>query len=176
MREIYDSYEGEKAEELSFRIAVELKKILDVPEKTSEKLELPGLHFTHTTRHKLNDLIQKLAIKNEKTKDEMLTSLNLDELRQLDITPKERAKRLIEELENRIDPKRKFIQKTILNLVNTFLVKGFKLQVDPLLENTKVSISFEAENNEDLLSKARALTELNLTPYQKLMKGELDVE
>lgn len=166
----------EKAEELSYKIAHELIKVLDIPVNSSERMELSGFHFTYTTKHKFLDLIQKLMIKNEKTKDEIIQDLNLNNFRQLEITPKERTKKLIEELENRIDPKRIYIHKKIQNLVNDFDEKGFKLQIDPLLENTKVSISFEAENNEDLLIKARALRELNLTPYQELMKGELDVE
>lgn len=166
----------EKAEEFSFKLAQELKGLLNLPEKNGEYFELSGFHFTHTTRHKFSELLQKLAIKNEIPKDQVLKNLNLNKLRALEMTPKERTKKLLEELDHAIDPTRKIIQKKIDHLVSTFAQKGFKLQLDPLLESTKVNISFEVENNQELIKKADILKEMDLTPYLKMMNGELDVE
>lgn len=166
----------EEAWELSARLAEKLPELLNVESMSEQDISLPGFHFTFSTRHRYKNLLHKLSIKEEKSSEDMIHDLPVEELRSLEITPKERSKRLLEIMEDRIDPFRKVIAKTTRELQENFQREGFRLQIDPVLENPKVTISLEAGSDEELQSKLDTLQKLSLKPFSDIMKGEFNVE
>lgn len=163
----------EMTDEFSEKIATAVSKIIG---KEEETYCLKGFHFTFSLKHKFESLIQKLSIKEEKTREEILHSLPLDVFLTLEITPKERAKKLIEHLEDQIDPVKKVISETTEALTKTFSSQGFRLHLDPALENPKAVISFEAGDDRELQDKVIKLSSLSLASLEKMMKGEFHVE
>lgn len=164
----------ESAEELSEKIATELMRLRG--KETDEEQQLEGFHFTFTMRHRFKTLLQKLTIKEDETSEYILSSLPLEELRTQEISPKERARRLLDLIEDRIDPFRKKLQLVTDKLQDCFREKGFKIYLDPNFENPKVTIQIEAESDAELRNKAKDLEGLSIEPYRKIMNGEFNVE
>lgn len=154
------------AEKLSEHLSTLLKA-----EAPLESLSIPGFHFTFTTQKRYETLLKKLHLKNESA-----PTLPLNELREESISPKERTKKLLNHMEEMLDPLKTKISKTIDKLVSTFEDKDLKLNVDPQWEKRSVTISFEVENDQDLLKKSEALRKLSIEPYTKLMNGDIHVE
>lgn len=166
----------ETAEELSEKLANELATLLNIKVAPEEAIDLPGFHLTFSTRHRLKTLLQKLSIKEEKSIDNVLSSLPLDELRALEVSPKERARRLMELLEDRVDPFKKTLLKKLEGMQTSFHKAGLRLNLDPNFENPKATISLEVAHDEELNEKINLLKTLSIEPFTKIMKGEFDVE
>lgn len=166
----------EKAQELSQLMVTIFEEKLNHPRHSSGGHDLPGFHFTFTSRHRLMNLLRKLSIKKNLQEEELLKILPLEELRALEVSPKEKARLLLDELDNQLDPVKKVIQAKLDTLAKDFQQKGFRLQSDPQLERPKLTISFEAANNDDLQDKARALQTLSLEVFSSMMNGALNVE
>jgi nucleoside phosphorylase len=165
----------EKAQEFGSKLAEISAQNLNL-EKSPQVFELQGFHFTFTSRHRVLNLLHKLSLKKGLTQDEALKILPLHELKSLEVSPKEKTKKLIESLEDQLDPKRKFINSRLETLNKNFEKKGLRLQTDPQLERPKVTISFEAGSDLELKEKLQALESLSLKDFSALMNGELDVE
>lgn len=166
----------EKAQELSQLMVTIFEEKLNHPRHSFGGYDLPGFHFTFTSRHRLMNLLRKLSIKKNLQEEELLKILPLEELRALEVSPKEKARLLLDELDNQLDPVKKVIQAKLDTLAKDFQQKGFRLQSDPQLERPKLTISFEAANNDDLQDKARALQTLSLEVFSSMMNGALNVE
>jgi len=172
----------EDAHFFSVKLADELSQILltsgvNSPEiKNSTITKIAGFHFTHTTHHKFNQLLNKLSIKMEKSHDEVLKNLELDDYLSLEILPKDRTRQLLQRMEEKIDPTKKIIDLKVKNITNNFQREGFKLYVDPYLENPNVSVSFEASTDTELHKKASQLLNLSIKDFTDMMNGEMNVE
>ncbi|MFP5384452.1 MAG: hypothetical protein ACLGHN_00135 [Bacteriovoracia bacterium] len=166
-----------KALEFSLIIADKLSTILSSTEDSSEESFLPqGFHFTFSTRHQFKNLLKKLTIKDDKTSEDILENFHIQELRQLDILPKERTKILLTRMENAIDPVRPLLEKTREELTSLFLNKGVRIHIDPTWEKSSVTLTLEAATDQELSEKAEALMSLSIASFTKIMQGELDVE
>ena len=167
----------EKASEYSDKLAELLKAKMNISEETSENsTKIAGLHFTFTTQAKFETLLNKLSIKEDKEKEEVLKLLPLEELLLLKMTPKERTKLLLEAMEDRIDPVKKILSDKKNQWMKTFQDHGFKVQTDPLWENSAVTVSFEVKNDEELCKKAELLNTLSIKPFEELLNGNFHVE
>lgn len=166
----------ENAEIWSQKLANYLEQKLEHKIGNKASLELKGFHFTFTMKHKFEDLLSKLSIKEGLSREDILNSLPLKNPSEEKILPKERAIRLLENMEERLNPISKVINQRIESWQNDFEKLGIRVQVDPLLENENVRVSFEAKNDQEIKSKIQALSSMTLTPYQDLLKGILDVE
>jgi hypothetical protein len=79
-------------------------------------------------------------------------------------------------MEEKIDPTKKIIDSRLKNLTQLFQKEGFKLMIDPNLENPKVSVSFEVSRDSELHQKALDLLNLSIKSYTDLMNGDINVE
>lgn len=161
----------EKAEELSIALAHGLMRILAKESPVQEISTPEGFHFTFSHKHKFQTLLTKLSIKLENTPE-----LPLDEIRGLDISPKEKTKRLIEWMEDEVDPVRKILNHHAEKIRTTFHSHGLEVKIDPLWENPKLSIVVEASDDSELHAKADALKRISITPFSEIMKGNFHVE
>ena len=148
---------------------------------TNQKIQatkkmLPGFHFTFSTEHLFKALLQKLSIKEQRSEDEILESLPAETLREQKLTPKERSKRLLEEMENRVDPLKAKLLQQKLTLQKSFKRKGLTITTDPQWENPKAIISFEAGTDQELQEKIEALKSVSLASLAKIMNGDFSVE
>lgn len=167
----------DKAYEFSEKLSNALEELLQIEDcPTNERFHLPGLHFTFSTRHQIKSLLRKLSLKYDKTSDEILNQFDLHGLLSQELTPKERAKKLIEMMEHSLDPLKKKIDAQIENFKDSFARHEFNIQIDPFLEDSRVTISIEVSSDEELRSKAKTLQQLTLKPWVDLLEGKINVE
>lgn len=135
-----------------------------------------GFHFTFTTSHRFKVLLTKLEVKMEKSEEEILLDVSLDELRALEITPKEKTKLLIERLEHLLDPTKKNLTHVHKELTEQFSQEAIKIQIDPNWEDPKAILSFEVKDDLDIQDKIHSLKKLSIKKFTRIMNGEIDVE
>jgi nucleoside phosphorylase len=166
----------EKADEFSAILADNLSIVLKHEMKTETEIELPGFYLTFSLKHKFQSLLQKLAIKQECSQEEVLKCLPLDELRALEVSPKEKAKRLLERMEDEIDPVKKVLSLKSKKLQDDFKSHGFEIRIDPTWENPKLSIVLEAADDSELKQSLEKLKTLSIQSFSEIMKGNFHVE
>jgi nucleoside phosphorylase len=166
----------EKAQEFGESLAENLSKILEIETKTHKEIDLPGFYFTFTTNHQFWTLISKLEIKFQIKLNDILSRINFEEIKDLEIRPKEKTKILIERLEHLLDPTKKILSNIQKEITEQFLKEGLKVQIDPQWENSSLVISFEAKNDSDIENKINSLRKVSLKRFSNVMKGELNVE
>lgn len=168
----------EKTEEYSEKLALfYLASLNSFPlENQNVFHDLEGFHFTFSTRHQFKSLLSKLALRNEKTTDEILSTLPLEELRGRKILPKERTTLLLECIENKLDPLKAGLNLALQDWKKDFEKKGIHLQTDPSWEIPDVKISFSTSDSQDLEEKLSLLKQLNLKTYLELREGKIHVE
>lgn len=166
----------EKAGEFSEILAQKFFELSPEVHVKELPIEIPGLYFTFSTQHQFRDYLNKLMIKNECSRDKVLESCQLATILSLEVSPKEKAKKLLSRMEELLDPLKSRIQVTKDQISNEFQNHGFRIEIDHQLENPKVKISFEAGTDADLEKAKEALSLLTLKKFSKLMQGEFDVE
>lgn len=163
----------ESAQLFSNLIAEFIGTILQIQIPQEELTSIPGFYFTFSTHHKFKTLIKKLEIKEDKDPLEILNSLpKFEEIK----LPKDRTRKLLETMEERLDPLKGQITRKKSEWAKTFEDHGFRIQTDPEFENTEVTISLKVKTDEELKEKLSILNSLSLKPFNQLMNGEFDVE
>jgi nucleoside phosphorylase len=142
----------------------------------SEVFKLQGFYFTFSTEHKFKTLLTKLSIKENISEEEVKETLPLKELNERKLLPKERARLLMEEMQNRIDPTKMILTNKINNWSRDFEKNGIKVQTDPLWESPMVTLSLEVSTDQELKDKISKLNDLSLKPFTDLMNGDFHVE
>jgi Phosphorylase superfamily len=167
----------EEAYSSSLKLSQYLKNKLEIrPEEIFSEIKLPDFHFTFSMSHQFDDLLEKISLREDLTKDEILKTLPLEDLRMLKLRPKERGARLIEILEMKLDPLKERLQFGLKNWKAPIEKNGFLIQTDPTWEKASVKISFEVESQEELKRKTEHLASLDLGPFYELRNGSFHVE
>ncbi|WP_408096322.1 hypothetical protein ACJVC5_14875 [Peredibacter sp. HCB2-198] len=164
------------ASEFSMKLALYLGTVLTHKESVDEIVTLPGFHFTFTSGHRFKALLTKLSIKYEVSSEELLKTLNLDEIRESISFPKDRAKVLLEKMESKLDPFREKLKASKEKWTSPFTKVGISIETDPNWENKEVTLRFSVASDSELKSKLDTLNKLSLVPFSELMEGKLDVE
>ncbi len=141
-----------------------------------DELKLDGFHFTFSTRIKFQQCLKKFSLREELSEEEVLKRLYLEKWREQKLLPKERTRLLLEELESKLDPLKKQLEKELQSWKKPFANQSIDLITDPSWESPEVKISFQAATQAELEQKLKALSDLNLQPFQKLRNGEFHVE
>ena len=141
-----------------------------------DSYQLPGFHFTFSMEHKFSQLIKKISIKEEQSEEMILSSLPVEEMRERKLSPKEKARLLLESLEERIDPTKAMINHKLKLWEKPLKDSGVKIFTDPSLEKESVTFTLEASSDEELNEKARLLQKFSLKSFKEVMNGDFDVE
>lgn len=166
-----------KVEEFSILLAQEARKLTSVElVKPEIQINIPGLHFTFSMKHRLNTLLSKLRLTKEMSDKELFELAGIDEILVLEISPKEKALRLLEAFEGKLDPFRAPAKKIIQDLKKDAHNLEIEIEADPNLENPKLKVTIEVRNNRELKEKTEKLSKLNLKPFERLMNGGTHVE
>ena len=166
----------ESAPAWSHALASYLQKILVKASTQDMPLEIKGLYFTFTTRHQFEGMLKKIALREDLSLEEVLKALPIDEIREMKLRPKESAMRLLELMEERIDPLKKNLADSLRAWKNPLEKEGIHLQTDPTWESSDVKITLEVTHQKDLEEKLAHLSKLSLTPFYNLRNGKIHVE
>lgn len=167
----------ESAEEFSFKLLTFYAENFETALITKKQsFVTPGLHFTFSMKNELIKIINKLAIRDESTSEGVFSNINLTFYQELEVSPKEKAKRLLHDLEQQIDPVNSEIRRKMDHFSAQFESRGLKLSIDPQWENASARISFDVKNNEELNQKITELQKISIKPFTDIMEGKLDVE
>jgi hypothetical protein len=166
----------EKASEFSEMILSALLKelLIDRPSSPDALMTLSGFHFTFSMKHRLKSLLEKISLKTGRSEEANFDSKVLDELRQKDISPKQKGLLLLEHLEDQLDPFRGPARIILEKLSSD--ARGLDLQMDTSLENPSVQFTLSVKNNRELSHKIKLLSKIDLDPFERLMKGDIHVE
>lgn len=166
----------DKAQEWSIALALKLKELLNVVETEIDPLNIAGFYFTFSTKHQFEQMLQKIAIREDLSIDEVLASLPLEVLREEKLLPKERTRLLLNHMENKLDPLKEKLNSALEAWKLPFERQGIHIATDPTWEGCEIKISFSLQNQKELSQKLKTLSELNLKPFHDLRNGEVNVE
>ncbi len=165
-----------KSDEWSQKIALHLKGLLLGTEVIEDILQLPGFHLTFSTRHQFEQMLKKISLRDGLSEEDVMNSLPLERLREDISLPKERARKLLDYMEGRLDPMKDKLQTALSSFKAPFEKHGITLQHDTSWEAPEIKISFSVSADEDLKQKLGTLEKLSLVPYEKLRNGIFHVE
>lgn len=166
----------ENAESFSLKLLDKLNKILN--QKEEEKPQSYSLddsfYFTFSLKHKFQNLLEMICLRDELSVEEVMKKIDLNQLKELNISSKNRAKMLVDKLEILLDPFKGKLQEALVNWKKRY--QGLDIMTDPQWENEDIKFIFQVKDQEELKEKVRLLQSVDLTPYQNLLQGKIDVE
>lgn len=145
---------------------------VDTP--ASSILSDKSFYFTVTQIRNFEQLIETLAIKNIQL-DKLEQLPYLLELKQREISPKERTKLLIVHLTELLNPFNKKVKNILTEYLKKFQDNNVTLNYDKHLETKKINFSFTAENQLELTQKVQILDNFSFKQIDKIFDGDFDV-
>lgn len=133
--------------------------------------EISGTHFTTSQRRLYNSLVKKLEIKGlplEKI-------INLYELNALPLSPKQKAARVLKEMEGALFPFNEKIKNELQSFVGPMEKEGLKIKFSKNFELDEIEIGSTIKSHQDLNKFINKLKEFPLDKIQEIFKGSIDV-
>ena len=165
------------AQEWSQKLALYLNELLNIKsEAPTLQRSLPGFHFTFSTRHQFEHMLEMISRRDDRSPEAVLSSLPLKELNESVSHAKERTRLLLELMEGRLDPLKLKLRDGLSSFKAPFERQGITLQHDSSWESPELKVSFSVSSKEDLEKKLSTLEALDLSPFQQLRNGSFHVE
>lgn len=166
----------ENAQSWSLQLAQFLQTFLNQGPKEKTQIDLEGFYFTVSTRHKFDQMLKKISIREEIRIEDVSGLFPLKELREQKILPKERTRLLLNLMENKLDPLKEKLESGLEKWKGPIAKQGVNIQTDPTWESHEVKFSFSALNQLELEQKIEALKTLRFEQFENLRNGKFDVE
>lgn len=145
----------------------------------SNRLEMIDIQtpitMSFSNKVKYKKVITSLSLRENKSIDEILSGIDIDKIKALDIKPKNKASILIEKLDTQLNPVRTKINQKLEIYFKTFTDIGAKVKIDPKLETQKFNLSIDVNNAKNLKNLKLALESFDFKKIDKLWNGEIDV-
>jgi hypothetical protein len=166
----------EEAQIFSQKLAQFLTQKLEIKNSEQPAVEIDGLYFTFTMRHQFEGMLSKLALREDISKEDVLKTLPISNLQEEKLLPKERAQKLIQFMEERLDPLKKALQSGLEKWKRPYTSHGIQITTDPTWEDPQVKITLQVSTQNELEDKLKQLSELKLAPFINLRNGDVHVE
>lgn len=166
----------ESAPIFSLKLLAKLKEILNQKEEAKPDGHAldDSFYFTFSLKHKFQNLLEMICLRDELSAEEVMKRVDLNELKELNISSKNRAKMLVDKLEILIDPFKGKLQAALLDWKKKY--QGLDIITDPQWESEEIKFIFQVKDQDELKQKIHLLQSVDLAPYQNLLKGKVDVE
>ena len=160
----------------SRQLLAKLSELLNLQEQARKNAYVldDAFYFTFALKHKFQNLLEMICLRDELSEDEVMKKIDLNELKELNTSSKIRAKMLVDKLEILADPFKGKLQEALGNWKKKY--QGLDIHTDSQWESEEVKFSFQIKNQEELQQKIQILQSVDLTPYQNLVQGRIDVE
>lgn len=166
----------EKAEQWAQKMALHLQSLLLKVAPSEDILQLPGFHLTFSTRQQFEQMLKRIGLRDDLSESEVMRSLPLERLREDISLPKERARKLLDYMEARLDPMKNKLQDALEAFKLPFEKEGITLQHDTSWESPEIKVSFNIASDDALKNKIQSLEKLSLDPFEKIRHGIFHVE
>lgn len=166
----------DNAQNGSLQLAQFLQNIIEDRPSEKNHTELQGFHFTVSTRHKFEQMLKKISIREAIEIDDVAELFNLDELREQKILPKDRTRLLLNQMENKLDPLKEKLESGLQKWKTPLEREGIFIQTDSTWESNEVKLSFSAKTQLELEQKIEILRNLKFKPFENLRNGNFNVE
>lgn len=166
----------ERVQDWSAKLALHLQELLNISNSEEAPLALKGFYFTFSTEHQFKLLLKKIALRDNLDPEAVLSSLPTELIASEIALPKERSKKLLQFMEEKLDPMKKSLEAGLLSWKRSFEAQGITLQTDQSWESEEVKVSFSVATQKDLEAKIASLKELTLSPFHVLRSGSTYVE
>jgi len=133
--------------------------------------ELKGLHFTTSQKRLYNSLVKKLEIKGLPLE----RIINLYEINALPLSGKQKAARVLKELEAALFPFNEKVKNELKDIITPIEEAGLKVKLPKNFEIDEIEIGSKIKNHQDLNKLINNLKEFPLEKIQKVFKGRVDV-
>ena len=168
----------DQAHFLSLKLLEKLKEVLAAPTLDQTSFFASQLsedfYFTFSLKHKFQNLVEKIILRDQVSVSDVFNGLPLKELQDSKLSPKLRAKALVEELEVLLDPFKGKLHHELNFWKRKY--KDIDLITDPSWENSEVKFSFTAGSEEELQKKIEILNTVELKPFYDILDGRVHVE
>lgn len=131
----------------------------------------PLLHFSQAQKHQIKKLYHGLKIQDEKQEADFLTSPKILEILQQEWTPKKKATEIISLMQAMLNPFMASWHHDLQKLTKPLRQENIQFHIDPKLESTQTTFSFECKDQSDLKNKVKALTDFSYHDFEQLMLG-----
>lgn len=168
----------DEAQIFSQKLLDKLKKVLfnELKEKESfftSELD-KNFYFTFSLKHKFQNLVEKIILRDQVSLAEVMGRLPLEDLTHAKLSPKLRAKALVDELEILLDPFKGKLHQELNSWKKRY--RPIDLVTDPSWENEEVKFSFTVNSEEELKDKIKILNTVELKPFYQILEGRVHVE
>lgn len=161
-----------QAADISQQLWSFFERLAPVREKPNLDTSLPqGFYFTTDLKRRYLSYFQQLQKKEERGPQELEQSLGFDELREAELSPKDKAKRLVEQMQLRLNP----LRRELLQKLAPYLPHQSTFQYAPDWEQGALSLSAKLKSENDKTQLIQELQQLSLATIQKMLQGEPDV-
>ncbi|RLA62774.1 MAG: hypothetical protein DRQ88_01810 [Epsilonproteobacteria bacterium] len=133
--------------------------------------EIKGTHFTISQKRLYNSLIKKIKIKGMG----LTEIVNLDKINALPLSPKQKAARILKEMEAALFPFNEKVNLQLKNLIDPCKEQGLKIKLSKSFEQDEIEVSSVVKNDQDLARLIDNLKKFPLNKIQKVFKGQIDV-
>ena len=164
----------DEAPQLSQKMFDEYQSINAPIKKTKTLTNNPFLdddhfYFTTSQARKLISLSEGLRLK-----DINLKSINIDEIKMLELTPKDRTRHLLLFLSDLLNPMATKIRNAVGKAISPLSDAGISTHTDPDLEMDWIQLTMKIQSTRDLEKTKNALKLFSYENYKKIFHGELD--
>jgi len=162
------SVKAEKISEALLNYFLRLK----YPDKIKKIIpEFKGLHFTTSQKRLYSSLIKKFKIKGMPL-DKIV---NLYEINALPLSPKQKAARVLKEMQAALFPFNEKIKNDLQDIIAPMEELGIKVKYPKSFETTEIEIGSVIKNGHDLFKLIENLKEFPLDKIHQVLKGRVDV-
>lgn len=160
-----------KAEEISEALLNYFLKLEFTPNIKGIFPELKGLHFTTSQKRLYKSLLKKLEIKGLPLE----RIINIYEINALPLSPKQKAARVLKEMEASLFPLNEKIKNNLQNIIAPIEEEGIKIKLPKNFEIDEIEVGSVIKNQNDLKKLIGVLKEFPLDKILKAFKGSIDV-
>lgn len=164
----------ERALEFSSKLCEHYMNLEDKNKDFKDEFIFPVI-MSFSNKVKFKKLIDNIVLKENLSPKQILLQIEVDEVINSKLRPKEKAALIISKLEQKLNPINTIAAKQMINATDPFRQIGAKIKFDKDLESKKFEVSMEINSQTNLNNLKRAIEIFDYNKVEKLWAGEFDV-
>jgi nucleoside phosphorylase len=135
----------------------------------------PPIIMSFSNRVRYQKLITNLNLKENITEEEILKSIEVENILEEKIRSKEKANQILAKLESKLNPINSIANDQIQNATKAFTNIGAKVKFDKALETKSFNLSIDINSQKNLDNLKRSIDIFDYKKIEKIWSGDLNV-